>query len=101
MLQEIMASFHTDVPEVPAEVISLFPSAIRLDVLAHRMEDQTVAKRLLSCVLSALKARGSAGVHVQLNVGDKFLMEQYRHLGFILVKAVTAPDDTMYLGRLL
>jgi len=99
--EEIVSSFHTALPEIPADVTSLFPSCIRLDILVPRVEDQTVTKRLLSCVLAALKAQGSAGVHVQLNAGDKYLMEQYRLLGFMPVKTETTLEDTVYLGRLL
>ena len=88
--------------ELPAGLIeSSFPSTIKLDVIPSRVEDLALTKRLLASALSALKCKGSTGVHVEVNVGDKYILEQYRHLGFVPLKNIGAEGDTIYLGRLL
>jgi len=99
--EEVIVSLHADVPETPVSVTSAFPSVVRLDVLTGRMEDLAVTKRLLSCALSALRAKGSTGVHVELNVGDKCMLEHYRLLGFAQVKNSELLEETVYLGRYL
>lgn len=96
-----MLAFHRKPTEAPTCVTSMFPSVLRLDVLSDRMEDLAVTKRLLACSLSALKACGSKGVHVELSVGDKCMLEHYRLLGFQVVKNSDTLDDVVYLGRLL
>jgi hypothetical protein len=96
-----MMSFHGDVVDTPVSVTTAFPALIRLDVLTSRMEDLAVTKRLLACALSALRAKGATGVHVELSVGDKCMLEHYRLLGFVPVKDSDNLEDTVYLGRYL
>lgn len=100
MFQEVMQGFHTDTDNTPDSIYTSFPSIIRLDILPGRMEDLALSKRLLAVCLSSLKTNGSKGVHVELNIGDKYMMEHYRLLGFIQVPN-TGSDDTIYFGRLL
>ena len=100
IFQEVMLGFHTDRDNTPASIFTSFPSIVRLDILPGRMEDLALSKRLLAACLSALKTNGSKGVHVELNIGDKYMMEHYRLLGFIQVPN-TDSEDTMYFARLL
>ena len=100
LFQEVMLGFHTDIDNTPASIFTSFPSVIRLDILPGRMEDLSLSKRILAITLSALKTCGSKGVHAELNIGDKYMMEHYRLLGFIQIPNV-ASDDTIYFGRLL
>ena len=95
-----MLGFHTDRDNTPASIFTSFPSIVRLDILPGRMEDLALSKRLLAACLSALKTNGSKGVHVELNIGDKYMMEHYRLLGFIQVPNADS-EDTMYFARLL
>lgn len=99
--EEVMLSFHGEVQETPVSVTSAFPAQVRLDVLTGRMEDLAVTKRLLACALSTLRAKGATGVHVELSVGDKCMLEHYRLLGFVPVKNSDNLEDTVYLGRYL
>lgn len=96
-----MLGFHSEPVETPVCVTSMFPAVLRLDVLSDRMEDLAVTKRLLACSLSSLKALGCKGVHVELSVGDKCMLEHYRLLGFQPVKGAESGEETVYLGRLL
>lgn len=98
--EEVMLGFHTDTDNTPPSIYTSFPSIIRLDILPRRMEDLALSKRLLAMCFSALKTNGSNGVHVELNIGDKYMMEHYRLLGFIQIPNA-ASDDTLYFGRLL
>lgn len=96
-------SFHESVPELGEEVYRCYPSVLRLDILANRMSDPAVPRRLLACVLCALKALGSYGVHTELHAGDKYMADSYSKLGFFAVG--TDPDtsshDNIYMGRLI
>ncbi|XP_041371217.1 protein O-GlcNAcase-like isoform X1 [Gigantopelta aegis] len=99
---EVILSFHNEQPLVPESIHKRYPSVLRLDVVPSRREDLAVSKRLLACVLSALKASGSIGVHCELNVGDKYMMDFYAKLGFF---PIGGPDciseEIVYCGRVI
>lgn len=97
-----MASFHKDQPAVSEMVYSRHPSVIRLDIITHRITDPAVPKRLLACALCAIKTNGSPGVHCELNVGDKFLVDFYSHMGFFpLSGPEVVGEEHTYVGRVL
>lgn len=100
--EEVMLSFHSDSVEVTDEIYRCYPSVLRLDILASRMCDPAVPRRLLACALCALKAAGSYGVHTELNAGDEFMADFYGKLGFFTVgcEGEKSSDDMMYMGRL-
>lgn len=42
----------------------------------------------------------STGIHVEMNVGDKCMIDHYQRMGFFpIVDIPGAPDDVVYLGR--
>lgn len=95
-------SFHTEQRKLPNGIAARYPSVLRLDILPNHIEDPAVPKRLLACVISALKTNGSIGVNVELNVGDKYMLEFYRNLGFFPISATDLVSDEMiYLGRII
>lgn len=99
-VEEVIQGFYADQKTVSDEVYNQFPSVLRLDVLTSRVEDPALPRRLLACVLSALKCNGSKGVHCELSVGDKFLIDFYSKLGFFPVTSMgEIGEDTVYLGR--
>ena len=102
VLQEVMLSFHSEPVDPGEEVYQRYPSVLRLDILASRLTDPAVPRRLLACVLCALKAAGSCGVHTELNAGDEFMADIYAKLGFITVVSESdkSSQDTVYMGRL-
>ncbi len=55
--QEIIQGFHSFNPYLPDKLFERFPSLLRMDVLPD-VEDKGVAKNMLACALSALKANG-------------------------------------------
>ncbi|XP_022912633.2 protein O-GlcNAcase isoform X1 [Onthophagus taurus] len=61
-------------PTHPSSMIcSLLPSVL----------DQSVSKRLVTCLLAALRANGSFGVHVIMNTNDSYTHAFYGKLGFV------------------
>ncbi|XP_017770301.1 PREDICTED: protein O-GlcNAcase isoform X2 [Nicrophorus vespilloides] len=81
LAQESIAVFHEFADEIyvsspthPSTMIcSLLPSVL----------DQSVSKRLVTCLLAALRANGSFGVHVIMNSTDSYTHAFYGKLGFI------------------
>ncbi|RUS72113.1 hypothetical protein EGW08_020126 [Elysia chlorotica] len=98
--EEVIQSFHCERKTISDDVYLQFPSVLRLDVLPSRIEDPALPRRLLACVLSSLKCNGSKGVHCELSVGDKFLIDFYSKLGFFPVTSMDEiVEDTVNLGR--
>lgn len=61
-------------PTNPSSMIcSLLPSVL----------DQSVSKRLVTCLLAALRANGSFGVHAIMNTSDSYTHAFYGKLGFV------------------
>lgn len=80
----------------------MYPSACRIDFIPERVVDYSVPKRLLACALSAMKSSNSTGIHVEMNVGDKCMIDHYRRLGFFPVSGPDCNmDDVVYLGRII
>ncbi|CAH1154331.1 unnamed protein product [Phaedon cochleariae] len=79
--QEAVSYFHNfkeddfvSIPTHPSSMIcSLLPSVL----------DQSVSKRLVTCLLAALRANGSFGVHVVMNITDSYTHAFYGKLGFV------------------
>ncbi|KAL3268130.1 hypothetical protein HHI36_007257 [Cryptolaemus montrouzieri] len=79
--QESISYFHEFKDEVfvsspthPASMIcSLLPSVL----------DQSVSKRIVTCLLAALRANGYFGVHVTMNCTDSYTHAFYGKLGFV------------------
>lgn len=97
--REIMNSFHSRAVKVPDIVYKHHPSRVTMSMLPSII-DSSVSKRLLACVLAALKANGSHGVFSQVTMGDKNVVEFYTKLGFLEIALPDfLHDDTFFLGR--
>ncbi|XP_043473456.1 protein O-GlcNAcase isoform X1 [Leptopilina heterotoma] len=81
-IQEAIQYFHSFVPEVPEQLERQHPSYIICSVLST-VTDQSVAKRLITCTLAALRANGSFGIHTTTSSSDKEMHEFYAKLGFV------------------
>ena len=93
-------SFHTPQRSTPLSVTQRYPSLIRLDFIPARVEDYSVPKRLLAGAVMALKTSGSTGIHVEMNVGDKCMIDHYQRMGFFpVLDSAWVPEDVVYLGR--
>lgn len=56
-LQKMMLSFHEEEEGLPESFLSNFPSLIKVDIQA-KVTDPSVAKSMMGCLLSSLKANG-------------------------------------------
>ncbi|XP_003426978.1 protein O-GlcNAcase isoform X2 [Nasonia vitripennis] len=80
--QEAIQYFHTFVPDVPEQLCRQHPSKLVCSILPV-VADQSVPKRLITCILAALRANGSFGVHATMSVTDKDAREFFVRLGFV------------------
>lgn len=97
--EEIMSSFHAHPTAIPEVVYKHHPSRVIISVLPS-ITDPSVSKRLLACVLAALKANGSHGVFSEVTVGDKNVLDFYSKLGFLEIALPDfLSDEVFFLGR--
>lgn len=65
-LQKMMLSFHEEEEGLPDSFLSNFPSLIKVDIHA-KVSDPSVAKSMMGCVLSSLKANGESQQCIDYN----------------------------------
>lgn len=98
--EEIISALHNQQKlAAPDIVYQHHPSILRMNVLST-VSDPSVPKRMLTCILSTLKANGSHGVFCEVTVGDKNIVEFFSKLGFleIALPGFTC-EDVFYMGR--
>ncbi|XP_028967383.1 protein O-GlcNAcase [Galendromus occidentalis] len=91
---EIISSFHSTTSS-SWTAYPQYPSVLVMALLPH-IDDCSLPKRLLACVIAALKANGSHGVHVKMNVNDTNMQNFYARLGF---HEICKEDEEIILGR--
>ena len=101
VFQEIICSFHTDKAGVSDDIYTRFPSLLRIDLLKERCSEQSAARWGLACVIAALKTNGSHGVHAEIPVGDKNILEFYTKLGFFEVPLGSLQEGIVIMGRVI
>lgn len=63
-------------------------------------QDLGLGKRLLACVLSALKAEDCTGVHCEIAPTNNNALDFYTKLGFYSIPLKEkAPPDIVFFGR--
>nr|XP_032808407.1 protein O-GlcNAcase isoform X1 [Petromyzon marinus] len=96
---EVMLSFHEEARVPPETLVSRFPSLVRVDIHS-RVTDPSVAKSMMGCLLSSLKANGSQGAFCEVKASDKGNTEFYTKLGFFEVPMAEGfCKDAVLLGR--
>ncbi|XP_018901156.1 protein O-GlcNAcase isoform X2 [Bemisia tabaci] len=97
-VEEMIKWFHSFKGEsLPSAAHANHPSVMCCNLLST-VSDQSVAKRLVICLLAALRANGSFGVCVSLDAKDRNLLDFYTKLGFLeLCQGFST--ETSYLGR--
>ncbi|XP_065263692.1 protein O-GlcNAcase isoform X2 [Emys orbicularis] len=99
--EKIMLSFHEEQEVLPETFLANFPSLIKLDI-HKKVTDPSVAKSMMACLLSSLKANGSRGAFCEVRPDDKRILEFYSKLGcFEIAKMEGFPKDVVILGRSL
>ncbi|XP_068984439.1 protein O-GlcNAcase isoform X3 [Bombus flavifrons] len=81
-VQDAIQYFHSFVADVPEQLCRQHPSKLLCAVLPS-VTDQSVPKRIITCILAALRANGSFGVHTTMSNTDKESHEFYSKLGFV------------------
>ncbi|KAG4073125.1 hypothetical protein HA402_002514 [Bradysia odoriphaga] len=90
--------FHKFKYDCPLEVLTSHPSIMTCCVLKdHFTSDHSTAKRLVTVLLAALRSNGASGVHVCINLTDRFMHQFYSKLGFVEIHR--DPNGKVYLGR--
>nr|XP_028586346.1 protein O-GlcNAcase isoform X1 [Podarcis muralis] len=99
--EKIMLSFHEEQEVLPETFLANFPSLIKIDI-HKKVTDPSVAKSMMACLLSSLKANGSRGAFCEVRPDDKRILEFYSKLGcFEIAKMEGFPKDVIILGRSL
>ncbi|XP_061084288.1 protein O-GlcNAcase isoform X2 [Conger conger] len=99
--EKMMLSFHEEEEVLPESFLSNFPSLIKVDIHA-KVTDPSVAKSMMGCLLSSLKANGSHGAFCEVRQMDKRMLDFYSKLGcFEVAKMEGFPKDVIIMGRSL
>lgn len=99
--EKMMLSFHEEEEGLPESFLSNFPSLIKMDIHA-KVIDPSVAKSMMGCLLSCLKANGSIGAFCEVRQADKRMIDFYSKLGcFEVAKMEGFPKDDIIMGRSL
>ncbi|XP_068597335.1 protein O-GlcNAcase [Brachionichthys hirsutus] len=99
--EKMMLSFHEEEEGLPDSFLSNFPSLIKVDIHA-KVTDPSVAKSMMGCLLSSLKANGSLGAFCKVRQIDKRMLDFYGKLGcFEVAKMEGFPKDVIIMGRSL
>ncbi|XP_040217176.1 protein O-GlcNAcase [Rana temporaria] len=99
--EKIMLSFHEEQDILPDTFLANFPSLIKVDI-HKKVTDPSVAKGMMGCLLSSLKANGSRGAFCEVRPDDKRILDFYSKLGcFEIAKMEGFPKDILILGRSL
>ncbi|XP_062852093.1 protein O-GlcNAcase [Trichomycterus rosablanca] len=100
--EKMMLSFHEEEEEgLPDTFLRNFPSLIKVDIHA-KVTDPSVAKSMMGCLLSSLKANGSNGAFCEVRPIDKQMLDFYSKLGcFEVAKMEGFPKDVIIMGRSL
>ncbi|TRY74205.1 hypothetical protein DNTS_004370 [Danionella cerebrum] len=99
--EKMMLSFHEEEEGLPESFLRNFPSLIKVDIHV-KVTDPSVAKSMMGCLLSSLKANGSHGAFCEVRQMDKRMMDFYSKLGcFEVAKMEGFPKDIIIMGRSL
>ncbi|KAM9366035.1 protein O-GlcNAcase isoform 1-T1 [Pholidichthys leucotaenia] len=99
--EKMMLSFHEEEDGLPDSFLSNFPSLIKVDIHAS-VTDPSVAKSMMGCLLSSLKANGSRGAFCKVRQTDKRMLDFYSKLGcFEVARMEGFPKDVIIMGRSL
>lgn len=97
--EQLANSFHNPKIFLPEDVCLKFSAHVQIHLLP-RAQDLGLGKRLLACVLSALKAEDCTGVHCEIATTNNNALDFYTKLGFYAIPLKDpAPPDMLIFGR--
>lgn len=86
---------------IPEAFLARFPSLIKAQIHS-KVQEISVAKRTMGCLLSSLKSSGSHGVFCAVKLNDSRMLDLYRAFGhFEEVKVEGVPNNVIIMGRSL
>ncbi|KAK6482306.1 protein O-GlcNAcase-like isoform X2 [Huso huso] len=98
--EKMMLSFHEEEEGLPESFLSNFPSLIKVDIHG-KVTDPSVAKSMMGCLLSSIKANGSHGAFCEVRQNDKRMLDFYSKLGcFEVAKMEGFPKGVILMGRI-
>ncbi|CAL4060621.1 unnamed protein product [Meganyctiphanes norvegica] len=93
--EEVLARLHEPVPSPPEILNTSHPAIINL-ALHRSVIDDSIGKRMLTCILASIRSKGVFGGHVIVRVGEKQMCEIYSRMGFV---EVVTQGTNLYMGR--
>ena len=77
----LCASLYQTKIDMTSSILIDFPSHFQVDLTTHD-RSRSILTRMVRCIISVLKAKGSKGIHVEVNEENNELCEFYLNLGF-------------------
>lgn len=93
--EEVLARLQEAVPSPPEILSTSHPAVINL-ALHPSILDDSIGKRMLTCILASIRSKGVFGGHVIVRVGEKNMCEIYSRMGFV---EVVTQGTNLYMGR--
>ena len=81
----------------PSSIVASYPASLHIDLL-ERIRGQGLGRAMIERLLTVLRDRGSAGVHLEVALDNSNAISFYRHLGFVDLE--TTPDS-LFMGLAL
>jgi len=81
-VNRVNSILHSGMTEVPDQILSNHQAELRFAIMSP-LVDPSVPKRLMTCILAALRANGVFGCYVEVPSVDKHTTEFCKKLGFV------------------
>ncbi|ODN00482.1 Protein O-GlcNAcase [Orchesella cincta] len=81
LAKDTIASLKSELSEIPEDVLTNHPAELKFIVVAP-LVDPSVPKRLVTCILAALRANGIFGCFVEVTKEENYFMDLFKKLGF-------------------
>ncbi|KAI6647045.1 Protein O-GlcNAcase isoform X2 [Oopsacas minuta] len=78
---QLLGSLHQTKIDMTSSILKDFPSHFHVE-LTTRDRGKSILTRMVRCIISVLKAKGSKGIHVDVNEEKFELFEFYLNIGF-------------------
>ncbi|XP_042870667.1 protein O-GlcNAcase-like isoform X2 [Penaeus japonicus] len=93
--EELLVTLASE-PQAPPEALAASHPAVLNIACLPTLADESITKRLLTCMLASLRSKGVFSGHCSVSVGEKHTLELYSRLGFL---ELATQSTTLYLGR--
>ncbi|XP_065187577.1 protein O-GlcNAcase-like [Sycon ciliatum] len=88
-------------PFHPAELVDDYPSHLHIDLIP-RAQGKGLGKRMMHCLLKALRSKGSRGVHLEMSSTNSHALGFYKKLDFAeAALSMAQPEGSLILCKSL